>query len=100
MEKGILNRIPVSLRHLNNMLTYAIPKVCPVARHHQLLSPTSDITTDIFRKTHNSDRFRSVTKPASWSKLGSAGEDAILRELPGQVGLTHLFNTLFDILSF
>ena len=82
------------------MLAYAVPKLYPVARHPQLLSPTRDITPDIFRKTYNSDRFESVTKPASWSTLGSAGEDAILRELPGQVSLTHLLNTLFDILSF
>jgi hypothetical protein len=82
------------------VLTYAIPKLYPVARHHQLLSPTRDITTDIFRKTHNSDRFESVTKPASWSTFGSAGEDAILRELPERDSLTHLSNTLFDILSF
>ena len=82
------------------MLTYAIPKLYPVTRHRLLLSPIRDITTDIFRKTYNSDRFESVTKPASWSTLGSAGEDAILRELPRQVNLTQLLNTLFDILSF
>ena len=82
------------------MLTYAIPKLYPIARHRQLLSPTRDISTDFFRKTYNSDRIESGTKPASWSMLGSAGEDAILRELPTQVSLTHLLNTLFDILSF
>ena len=82
------------------MLTYAIPKLYHIARHRQLLSPTRDITTDFYRKTYNSDRFESVTKPASWSMLGSAGEDAILRELPTQVSLTHLLNTLFDNLSF
>ena len=67
------------------MLAYAIPKLYPVARHRQLLSPTRGITTDIFLKTYNSDRFESVTKPASWSTLVSAGEDAILRELHGQL---------------
>ena len=68
----------------------------PVARHPLLLmSPARNLITDTFRKTYNSDRSESVTKPASWSLLGSAGEDAILRELPGQVSLTQLLNTLF-----
>ncbi len=31
-------------------------------------------------ETYKTDRFEPVTKPASWSSLGSAGEDAILRE--------------------
>ena len=100
-EKGILLPDPISLHHLNNILTYAIQKLNPVARHPLiLLSQTCDMITDIFRKTYNSDRFESVTKPASWSMLGSAGEDAILRELPRTVCLTQLLNTLFDILSF
>jgi len=51
------------------------------------------------RETYNSNRFEPVTKPASWSSLGSAGKDAILRESI-YPGLTHTFNPLFDILSF
>ena len=81
------------------MLTYAIPKLYHIARHRQLLSPTRDITTDYFRKTYNSDRFESVTKPASWSMLGSAGEDAICVSLFDERP-THSSKCVFDILSF
>lgn len=56
-------------------------------------------SNDIFRKTYNSDRFESVTKPASWSMLGSAGEDAIHVSFSDS-GVSRTFQYTLDILSF
>jgi hypothetical protein len=44
---------------------------------------------------YNSDSFEPVTKPASWSQLGSAGEDAIM-----SLEAHMLIQTHFDMLSF
>lgn len=53
------------------------PSVVSCSWWSSIIVPDSIYSNDIFRKTYNSDRFESVTKPASWSLLGSAGEDAI-----------------------